>query len=176
MGADNSACNGERGGLVGACGTRGGDGDGAASRARDLKSQVSCGDGLAKSRQLCQPWPGLCPLGYQATRHHDTSAASHITAGVPPCPYLLIRSISHVLALSLLASRFTPLAARLPPISSLLHSTYPPYIPTDDALHPPPFTPSLPPSHPSSWACASALPMTTRSSAGGMARSGDRKS
>lgn len=47
MGADNSACNGERGGLVGACGTRGGDGDGAASRARDLKSQVSCGDGLA---------------------------------------------------------------------------------------------------------------------------------
>ena len=48
MGSYNSACNGERGGLVGGggCGTRGG-GDGAASGGRDLKSQVSCGDGLA---------------------------------------------------------------------------------------------------------------------------------
>ena len=48
MGSYNSACYGERGGLVGGggCGTRGG-GDGAASGGRDLKSQVSCGDGLA---------------------------------------------------------------------------------------------------------------------------------
>ena len=96
---------------------------------------------------------------------------------------LVIRSISHVLAFSFHASRFTPLAARLLPSPISYYTRGPPhlsphtfhlYVPNDDALHPPSPTPSLPPSHPSSWACASALPMTTRSSGGGVARIANR--